>query len=226
MIALLLLVIVPAAICGGLSLSPVSLGPFDFPTSFLPGEMGRKNIEFQAESYNITVKTPRSWYLVEANDQWWGFWSDLLGNTLPFEATDKEWKDLESAPGTRIVDTNPAMLVEGRDLIKLEMTPGTTQGDFTCAAVREKQAGASYESVYEYDNNLCGYRDQDAIQAGGSTKTFKGIEPPKQVRTITFYTPVDNDSALTWHISLPENLYSRFEDDIEALIESVSIEPS
>ncbi len=48
-LALLVLVIVPAVLCIGLSFAPVSLGPLDFFMSYLPGEMGRKDIEFSTD---------------------------------------------------------------------------------------------------------------------------------------------------------------------------------
>jgi hypothetical protein len=231
LLAFLVLVILPAIICGGLSLSPISLGPFDWPASYLPGEMGRKTISFETSAYNISLKAPRSWYLVQTNDQMWGFWRGWLEATIPFENSSQQWKDLETDPNyqAEIVDINLATLNKGGDVVALALSPGTVSGDYSCATVRTQTANASYgyPALYDYGGSLCGYREQDNIQSGPAAPVFKGVDPPAQVRVITFYTPVSSSAALGWRISIPEKIYNQRNTakDIEVLIGSVKTTP-
>jgi hypothetical protein len=228
LLALVVLIVLPTLLCAGLSMSPLSLGPFDFFASFLPGEMGRKEIKFETDTHAITLNAPRSWYLVQTNDQMWSMWRDALDEGFPFADTDTTWADLESFPGTDalIVETNIVVLAEGGNMTGLALPSGTVSGDFTCASVRAEYGSLSfdYPVVYEYDDNLCGYREEDQVVSGPSDNQFKDIAPPDEMRTITFYVPVSATTATQWVLSLPENEYGRFDDDIDALIESVKIE--
>ncbi len=229
LLAFLILVILPAVVCGGLSLSPISLGPLDLPASYLPGEMGRKEIKLTTDTYNITLKAGRSWYLVTTNDQMWTFWSNALEGTVPFDKSTEKWSDLESHPGVDalIVDIDMIALSEGRDVIKMELYPDTVSEDFSCTAVRAKFAGGTkdYQQVFDYGGGLCGYRENDNLMAGPTTPVFKTMDPPGQERTITFYTPVSSSTALKWQISIPDAVYTKMgtADDIEKLIDSVDI---
>jgi hypothetical protein len=241
LLAFLVLIILPALLCGGLSLSSISLGPFDvLPGSYLPGEMGRKTIQFVAEGYDVSLKAPRSWYLVETNDQMWGVLRDVLEETLPFEGDNvslpfnnssncqvSRWSDLEACSGVvaLIVDTNPISLAKNGDIVRLVLYPYAVEGDYSCEAVRAANAGVSYDypAVYEYNDNLCGYREQDSINPGPAAPVLKSIDPPAQTRTITFYTPVSQSTAAQWQITMPENMYDRLEKHIEQLIGSVKI---
>jgi hypothetical protein len=241
LLAFFVLMILPALLCGGLSLSPISLGPFDLPTSYLPREMGRKTIQFEAEGNDISLKAPRSWYLVETNDQMWGFWRAVLEEALPFEGDSvtlpfdngdcqvSRWDDLETCPGmvALIVDTNPVLLDENGDVVRLVLYPYAVEGDYSCEAVRAEYADVSYDYpvVYEYENSLCGYREQDSIDPGPAASVFRSVDPPAQIRTITFYIPVSQDTAAEWQITMPEEMVDRFEKHIEKLIGSVKIEP-
>jgi len=229
LLALLILVVLPAVICGVLTFTPISLGPFDVPAVYLPGEMGRKTIEFTTTNYDVSLKAPRSWYLVQTNDQMWNFWSGFLEASIPFEDTSKAWADLENTAGASalIVEVNPATLAEGGDLIGLALRTGATSGNFDCVAVEKHVAGQSfgYPTLYRYDNDLCGYREQDDVADGPAARVLTNIDPPDQTRTIVFYVPVSPTTAMRWQMSLPENLYSRFADDITALIESVDMTP-
>jgi hypothetical protein len=224
-LALLVLVIIPAVLCGGLSLSSISLGPFDLPASFLPGEMGRKDIKFTTSTYDISLETPRSWYLVQTNDQMWSVvWSDFLEGTVPFESDTRKWTDLESDPAHQavIVDVNLVALDKGGDVIDLALDPSTVQADFSCSTVRASHtdANSDYQQVFDYGNGLCGYRE-DVVQAGPPSRVLKGIDPPAQVRMITFYTPVSSTAALQWQISIPEVIYTWDQIDMKANIQTM-----
>jgi hypothetical protein len=230
-LAFLVLVILPAVLCSALSLSSISLGPFDFFANFLPGEMGRKEIKFTTTTYDISLEAPRSWYLVQTNDQMWTFWSNALDNTLPFAEAGRKWSDLESYPGVDalIVDTNPVDLNKGGDAIYLALLPGSVSEDFGCSAVRAKFAGVTndYQQVFDYGSGLCGYRATDEMVPGPTTPVFKSIDPPGMERKIMFYTPVNTTTGLKWQISIPEVIYNWKEvdtkDDIQTLIGSVKV---
>jgi hypothetical protein len=230
-LAFLVLVILPAIVCGALSTSSISLGPFDFFANFLPGEMGRKEIKFTTDTYDISLDAPRSWYLAQTNDQMWTFWSNALDNTLPFAEAGRKWSDLESYPGVAalIVDTDPVALNKGGDAIYLALLPGSVSEDFGCSAVRAKFAGVTndYQQVFDYGNGLCGYRDTDEMVPGPTTPVFKSIDAPGMERKIMFYTPVNSTTGLKWQISIPEVIYNWKEvdtkDDIQTLIGSVKV---
>jgi len=230
MLALLVLVVVPAVLCIALSFAPVSLGPLDFFMSYLPNEMGRKDIEFSTDDYDVSLKAPRSWYLVQTNDQMWGFWRDALESSIPFEQTGQEWADLETSPGSDalIVDVNPVNLTDGGDLIGLVLLPDVQSGgDYACDAVETRLAGQThdYPILFRYDDGRCGWREPDDIEDGPAARVFKNIEPPAQIRTIEFFVPLTDTTAARWQLSLPDDMYSRYEDDITALIESVEMTP-
>jgi hypothetical protein len=228
-LAFLVLVILPAVVCGALSLSPISLGPFDLPASYLPGEMGRKEIKFTTNTYDISLEAPRSWYLVQTNDQMWTFWSNALESTVPFESSNKSWSDLESHPGMDavMVDVDMGALNQGGDVIGLALDSGTTSGDYRCSTVRGQFAGVSndYQQVFDYGAGTCGYRNSDEIIPASKTPVFKSIDPPGQERAITFFTPVNSNTALKWEINIPQVIYDRLDmkDDIQKLISSVKI---
>ncbi len=180
--------------------------------------------------YDVSLKAPRSWYLVQTNDQMWGFWEDALESTIPFEQTGREWADLETTPGADalIVDVNPANLTDGGDLIQLKLLPDVESGgDYECDAVEARLAGQSYDYpiLFRYDGGQCGWREPDSIGDGPATKVFKNIEPPGQTRTIVFFVPLSDTTAARWELSLPDDMYGRYEDDITALIESVELTP-
>ena len=228
-LAFLVLVILPAVVCGGLSLSPISLGPFDWPASYLPGEMGRKEIKFTTSTYDVSLETPRSWYLVQTNDQMWTFWSNVLESTVTFDKADENWSDLESYPGVDalIVDVDMGALNEGGDVIGLALVSGTTAGDYSCSTVRGQFAGVSndYQQVFDYGGGTCGYRNTDEIVPASTAPVFKSIDPPGKERVITFFTPVNSGTALKWEIHIPQVIYDRLnmKDDIQKLIGSVKI---
>jgi hypothetical protein len=227
LLALIVLVIVPVIACGALSYSSRSLGPLDIPAGLLPGEFGRKTVTFDADDAEISMKVPRSWVVVDPDDEWWEGYREFLDGTVPFDSANREWADLESIPGVQIalIDLNLALLAEGGDVIGLALLDAPATGDFSCAAIQQAHGSVSvpYKVITRYDDDLCGYRE-DTVTTGPASDVFKGYDPPAQTRTITFYTPVSATAALEWQVAVPEDLYDEFFDsDIEAMIKSVDI---
>jgi hypothetical protein len=52
---------------------------------------------------------------------------------------------------------------------------------------------------------------------------LKSITAPTQQTVITFVTPLDDKTGLTWTLELPADLVNHYKDDIDALIASVKI---
>ena len=78
--------------------------------------------------------------------------------------------------------------------------------------------------MHEYKDNLCGVRDDDHLHGRLPDRVFTAVDAPDQERTITFVTPVSRDNGAPMANLAAGKLYSRFEDDIEALIELVEID--
>lgn len=215
---LFLFVILPAAICGGVTYAGVSLGPVDIVASYLPDQFGRKTATFEADNLEIALVVPRSWYLAERDNPWWDFARGLLDEFLPFAAPDAAWSDQEAAPGEgrTLLETNPDVLRSAGSLIGVRYT-GVVQGDFTCEVVRAQPG-----TVTEYDNGLCGVRSF-AVSDQTEPEVFDGRVAPAQVRTITFQVPIDETTAAEFEIWLPEAQYADFEGDIDKLIESAKV---
>jgi hypothetical protein len=220
LVALLVIVVLPVVACGALSYTNRSLGPFDLPATYLPGEFGRKTVSFTADSYDVTLKVPRSWFLVSPNDGMWKAWSDMLDQLIPFANTNVTWAAMpQSSAQPTLLDINPIVLTRGGSEIGLAYG-GTATDNYQCSTIRGK--ASQYDSVTAYANNLCGY-SMYQINPGPGTPVFKGIGAPAQVRLITFFVPLDQGTATRWQISLPEKEYSTFKDDIAATIGSVEI---
>ncbi len=223
LIALLVLIVVPVIACVGLSLLPVSLGPGDIPASYLPGEMGRKEIGFTTSSYDVTLTVPRSWYVASSNNDMWRLWRDMLDSAVPFENAANTWADYENGSGQAyaIVDINPAMLQDGGDVTLLRVDFGkVSSGNFACSALEATLPQGA--TLVTYPDGLCGYRTFSVSPWNGSV-VLKTFDPPAQIHTITFVTPIDSGSAVEWTLTLPENIYTQYADDIDKLIESVRI---
>lgn len=220
LIALLVLIVLPAVACGALSATNRSLGPFDLPASYLPDNFGRKTVSFTADSYDVTLKVPRSWFLVSENDDMWKAWRDMLDQLLPFENTSTTWASIPASnEQPTLLEVNPVVLIEGGSQIGL-VYGRTATGNYQCSAIRNQ--GGPYDTITAYGNNLCGYSTHQ-INPGPGQRVFKGYDAPAQVRLITFFVPVDQGTATRWQISLPEKEYSTFKDDIAATIDSAKI---
>ena len=223
LIALLVLIVVPVAACLGLSLLPVSLGPVDIPASYLPGDMGRKEIGFQTTQYDVTLTTPRSWYLASATNDMWRVWREMLDSTVPFENASLTWQEYQNEAGQTytIVDVNPVVLQEGGDVTQLQVNfSGTFVGNFECTAVKNNLPPGAVAVTYA--DGLCGYQQTSvATWTGGAV--LKTLDPPAQIHTITFVTPIDANTAVGWTLTLPEKIYNHYADDVDTLIASVRI---
>lgn len=227
LVALILLIVLPAIACGALSLSPVSLGPLDLPAAWLPEDLGRKTIRLEQSNYEISLKTPRSWYLADPNNEMWKFWRDALDQAVPFADDTVSWKNFESATGEFvIVEVDPIVLhgapSDGVSApVVLRVNPQPSQpGDFTCPTVRQNTG--QYDAIYEYEGGLCGYRTQSTGPMPPGL-TLKNVTAPKEQTVITFVTPLDARNGLTWTLTLPTDLVNHYKDDIDALIASVKI---
>lgn len=226
LVALILLIVLPAIACGALSLAPVSLGPLDVPAAWLPDDMGRKTIQLESTGYEISLRTPRSWYLADANNEMWKFWRDVLDQAVPFGGEARTWKDFEGASDEFvIVEVDPIVLsgapsdgVGGPTVLRVSARQ-RQQGDFACTAVRQS---SQYTAIYEYEGGLCGYRT-DETQAMPADLVLKNVTAPTQQTVVTFVTPINAQTGVTWTLTLPTELVNHYKDDIDALIASVKI---
>lgn len=227
LVALILLIVLPAVACGALSLAPVSLGPLDVPAAWLPDDMGRKTIRLETTGYEISFEAPRSWYLADANNEMWKVWRDLLEQGLPFVDETMSWKEFENSAGEFvIVEVDPIVLsgapsdgVGGPTVLRVNASQ-RQPGDFTCAALR--QNSGQYTAIYEYEGGLCGYRQQDETSMPARL-LLKGITAPTLQTVVTFVTPINTQTGVTWTLTLPSDLVNHYKDDIDALIASVKI---
>jgi hypothetical protein len=201
----------------------------DVAASFLPGETGRKTVEFSDGTYDVSLTVPRSWYVADAGNDRWRFARDGLDDFLKFDDGQRTWQGFESAsPRFAIVETNPLPLgalglavsgVEGAPIVLTVDLGQTVSGDFTCNTVRSQQ---SQSTIYEYEGGLCGYRT-DTTQSVPSENIFRNVTAPDQWTSIMFVTPVTSQTALQWSLEMPTDLLDYYRDDIQALIESVEI---
>jgi len=123
---LFLVVLLPCLLCSGLSYASFSLGPFDMVAGYLPGDFGRKTVEFEDDQYAVSIDVPRSWYAALAGDTWWEVWRDGLNEGMPLENQSDGWTDFESdldvdstQNGVAIVETNVFTLMSGGQPIVL-----------------------------------------------------------------------------------------------------------
>lgn len=221
LLAFLVMIVVPFLACGALSFSAESMGPFDMFARHLPGEFGRKELAIETGDLQITTTVPRSWFEVDEDDPTWQGIAELYDAIAPFEDTTIKWADMTSGSDIAvIIDVDYLSLTQEGDISGMRLVSSSTPGNFACSAVRVDHSGSG-EMVYEYDNGLCGYR-VDSVISGPTSHVIQNIDPPEQTRRIDFYTPVNEARALYWEIRIPENLYLDWEDDINAVIESMS----
>lgn len=233
LLTLFLFVILPAALCGGLSFARFSLGPADLLLQYLPGDFGRKDVDFTVEvptasgldtgRYAIEVTVPRSWFPAVAQNQWWTIGRDLLDDFVTLDAANASWRDLETdlvaspTPPVHITEMNPFRLASGGDQILLTFL-NVASTNTECAAV-EPGLPPGVSPVKR--GSLCGVRTDRTDPADG--RVFQDFDGPNEVRIITFSVPVDNRRAANWQLELPAGLYATFEDDIARIIESAEV---
>lgn len=225
--ALVLMIAIPVVLIAVLVIAvPQARVVVDVVASFLPGDVGRKTVEFSNGSYDVSLTVPRSWYVADAGNEKWTFARDVLDETLKFDDEQVTWQDFESVnPRFTIVEVNPLVLAgaysdgKGAPILLTVDLAQTVPGDFTCSVVRPQH---SQSTLYEYEGGLCGYRT-DTTQSVSSENIFRDVTAPDQWTSITFVTPVTAQTGLQWSLEMPADLLDHYRDDIEALIESVEI---
>ncbi len=234
LLTLFLFVILPAALCGALSYARFSLGLLDLPLEYLPGDFGRKDVDFTVEvsgasgletgRYAVEVTVPRSWFPAVKQNQWWVVGRDLLDDFVTFDEANASWRDLETnldaSPSlpVRIVEMNPLRLTSGGYPIMLTLV-NVTSANTACTTVEAGLSGSSASLVRR--GARCGVRTDTTEPA--SERVFQDFDGPGEVRVITFSTPVDDSRAANWHLELPASLYATFKDDIARIIESAGV---
>jgi hypothetical protein len=152
----------------------------------------------------------------------WAMWRDALENAVPFEDTATTWADFEVAAGQvpAIIDTNPISMTEGGGVIGMTFV-STASGSYGCAAVQQAHAA---DDPVDYGGGLCGYRTSTTTPWIGGI-VFKGtnMKAPTDLREITFFVPLDQDTATQWKIELPDKLYEQLKQHIDTTIKSMKI---
>lgn len=235
LLTLFIIVILPAILCGAVSYFRFSFGPVDLPMAYLPGDFGRKDVDFTLEAagdsgerratYDVSVTVPRSWFPAVEQNQWWVTARDLLDDFVtPAEAT-ASWHDLgvdldAATPTTavNIIETDPFRLRTGGSYLLLTFE-GIAPAATACADV-ERDLPADAELVRR--GSLCGVR-VDATQPVGEN-VFRDFDPPSEIRIVTFSVPVDESLAANWIVELPAEFYAEFEDDINRIVDSAQVE--
>lgn len=219
LVTLVLLIVLPAVICGLLSYANFSLGPLDLPASYLPDQFGTKTIMFDADQYEIKIEAPRSWYLVSDQNDMWVMWRDALDQVADFEDMDMSWENFEDSPNPIILETNPVSVHLNGIVVALTME-GEINENFTCDAVYAR--GNQFDSVTNYANNLCGYTNE-AIEPYTGPNMIIDATPPNELHTYRFVVPVTSQLGLEWSVTIAEDMTSFYGSRIDRLIESVEV---
>jgi len=233
LIVLLLFVVLPAVACGALSYLRFSLGPADLLVEYLPGDFGRKDVEFtlatpgdsseRPAGYDVSVTVPRSWFPAVPQNRWWVIGRDLLDDFVTLDEANASWRNLETDLDTatpssvvNIVEMNPLRLTSGGSPVLLTFE-GIAPADTSCSAVESRQPNA----ILLRRGSRCGYRLNTTEPLGG--RVFQDFDAPNVVSVVTFSLPVSDQLAATWRLELPDDLYATFEDDIARIIETAEV---
>ncbi|MBN1201915.1 MAG: tetratricopeptide repeat protein [Anaerolineae bacterium] len=237
----LVLIVLPALVCGGVSYTSKSLGPGDLLAVYLPGEFGRKTVEIDLDDYTVSVDVPRTWYAAVEGDAWWEAWRDSLNQYLPFENQEDGWTDMEvnldevtgEEGGIAILDVSPVTLMSGGAPSGL-LFGGIMAAEeysvpsFECddmealeSQFKEMDPDADVERI-ELDDNLCAFR-VDSVESSGGERIFEDVDAPDEMHMIMLVVPIDRDRGSYWTITTPENQYSLFEGDIDSIVKSVTV---
>lgn len=240
-IALVLLLVLPTLLCCILAYTPNSLGPFDMLAVYLPGQFGRKGIEYEDDSVRIKATVPRSWYPAITGDLMWEAWRDQLDNSMPFSSELVEWKNLEAdldhgdtAADVTIVETNVVTLASGGMPIMLQysgiVSPREAQfpaTDFSCDSVRAVQRPANTNTtgsdIIKIDGGLCAVRTYAIEQNTDNARVFKDYNGPDEARVVRMDIPINRTSAAQFTLTIPENEYDTFKDDMDEFIKSLDV---
>lgn len=245
LIVFALVIILPIVACGAIAYSNrgANLGPGDWLLVYLPGDLGRKDVEFEIDNRAVSVSVPRSWYLAQQDDQWWTTVSDVLDQSMPFEDTTTTWAneavDLAAATlqnaNVPILETSPIQLAEAGAPSGLLFQGLVQAGDagvssFACDAVpgaeadimQDVPAGTTFTVVPR--GQWCGYR-LDSVMTLPDQAILQRVGAPAAMHVTEFYIPLANDSASAWSVSVPESQYAAYSDDIDHMIETASVAP-
>lgn len=228
------LVILPILLCGVLSFAVNSLGPVDLIAGYLPGDLGRKTVEFETANRTVSVEVPRSWFPAIAGDTWWDAWQQTLDDSMPLAEEINGWGVYEVSreallsgeEGVTIIEVNPATLVSsggisGINFVRLVEPQSGELGSFRCEDVRSSIGSDS--EIIEFDDGLCGTRT-DSTMDTLQDRIFESYEAPAQIRVINLLIPETAALGSEWVVMVPEEQYDMFADDIEKMINSVSVE--
>lgn len=233
--------VLPIVACGVLSFTSHALGPADFAAVYLPGELGRKEVEFEAEDYEVSLKVPRSWYVALSDNRWWSVWSEMLDDAVTLAEPGTSWVNFETNSdvitkaegGLNIVETNPATLTTGGAPI-IATFQGFKSGDdygvtnFSCDTLRDNRENLQArfgedsdvpEILPVHDTDLCSVR-VDRIETVPDERIFSNFDPPNEMRVIQFVVPFNATTGQAWTIMLPEEQYGTFKDDIDRMVET------
>ncbi len=220
LLALVLILVLPIVACVALSATPNSLGPLDWPASYLPDRLGRKTIEMTHEGYAVKLTVPRSWQIAVDQNEWWEAGREVLTESVPFAGTGTSWTDFEAEVGraVEVLETDPIAIARAGDRIGMRYM-GIEQGSYACDSVRTR--AADFDDYVPSARSLCGWYTHTLTPWQGVA--LRDLDPPDQTRTIEFRVPIDESAAMRWQVFLPEKAYNRYRRDISALIESVEI---
>jgi hypothetical protein len=241
LLALVVLVILPAVACAGLSATGKSLGIFDWFAVYLPGNMGRKNVQFDVAGYSVSITVPRSWQPAVKGDIWWESYRNALETNLPFEDTTRKWADYEvdlaaitsltslSTP-ISILETSPVPLMESGALSGISfggLVSASNVGftSFQCSDVRsgsdQLETGGVTVQILEKDQGLCAVR-ADQVEKTGTEAVFKGYTPPEEQHSVYLVIPIDQNTAAVWMVTVPESQFN--EGNINKMAETAKVE--
>ncbi len=246
LIVLLVFIVLPMVACGVIAYSNrgANLGPGDWLLVYLPGDLGRRDAEFDIDNRTVSVTVPRSWYLAEEGNQLWSTISDTLDQAFPFDDATQTWaseavdlaaETLQNA-NVPILETNPVRLFQGGAPSGL-LFQGVVQANaaevesFACSAVRNAQSqavsGATGDqaafAVIER-GQLCGYRVDSVVSLDAAQPILQNADAPAALHLTQFYIPIDNASASSWLVSVPENQFDTYSGDIDHMIDTASVE--
>ncbi|WP_162909477.1 tetratricopeptide repeat protein [Aggregatilinea lenta] len=245
LLVLVIFIVLPAVVCGGIAYAnrSANLGPGDWLLTYLPGDLGRKDIEFEVDNRAVSVSVPRSWFLAEVDEQWWSAISDALDQSFPFDDTTQTWADeavdlaaqsLQNA-NVPILETNPIRLFQGGApsglLFQGLVQAGEANVDsFACSAVQGSESNAIADAVGAQPTfdviergQLCGYRMDSVVSLDAAQPILQNADAPTAMHVTQFYIPLDNASASSWSVSVPENQYDLYSDDIDQIIDTATI---
>lgn len=137
-----------------------------------------------------------------------------------------------------IHETNPLTLATGASITSLILAEiisarDADMDDFTCDEARDfierwEDEVASNSSddmeahLLESGGERCGVR-LDIVEDNDDA-VFRHFSPPNSLHSVVFLIPMSDDEAAIWTITVPEEHYDTFEEDIETIVETAKVE--